>query len=125
VGDRSKVWITTWRASFLQINARKSKRIQAKQLAFPWFSLAESGLFNGLWRIQAKISPRSPKHALVVRTGGLAANATDRRRLGIHPDQGRHHGMIVAAILALCNKMSDNSESLNPQPASNVNNGSP
>ena len=40
-----------------QINAKsKSKEIQAKKLAFPWIPLVESGLFNGLQRIQIKKS---------------------------------------------------------------------
>jgi len=34
--------------------ARKSKEIQAKRFAFPWISLAESGLFNGLQRKKIK-----------------------------------------------------------------------
>jgi hypothetical protein len=38
------------------INPRKSKEIQAKRLAFPWIPLVESGLFNGLQRIQIKKS---------------------------------------------------------------------
>jgi hypothetical protein len=44
-----------------KINANKSKEIQAKKLAFPWIPLAESGLFNGLQRIQIKKS-RRPKY---------------------------------------------------------------
>jgi hypothetical protein len=32
----------------------KTKQIQIKRLAFPWIPLAESGLFNGLRRIQIK-----------------------------------------------------------------------
>jgi hypothetical protein len=36
------------------VNANKSKEIQAKKLAFPWIPLVESGLFNGLQRIQIK-----------------------------------------------------------------------
>jgi hypothetical protein len=43
----------------LQGNARKSKEIQAKKLAFPCFSLAETGLFNGLQRVQTKKSARA------------------------------------------------------------------
>src|SRR5271169_4345848 len=39
-----------------QINASKTKEMQAKKLAFPWIPLAESGLFNGLQRIQIKKS---------------------------------------------------------------------
>jgi hypothetical protein len=39
-----------------QINPRKSKEIQAKKLGFPWISLAELSLFNGLQRIQIKKS---------------------------------------------------------------------
>jgi hypothetical protein len=34
----------------------KSKEIQGERLGFPWIPLAESGLFNGLWRIQIKKS---------------------------------------------------------------------
>jgi hypothetical protein len=37
-----------------RINANKTKEIQAKKLAFPWIPLVESGLFNGLQRIQIK-----------------------------------------------------------------------
>src|SRR5580700_9615194 len=37
-----------------EFRARKVKKNQGKILAFPWISLAESGLFNGLWRIQIK-----------------------------------------------------------------------
>jgi hypothetical protein len=37
-----------------KVNANKTKEIQAKKLAFPWIPLAESGLFNGLQRIQIK-----------------------------------------------------------------------
>jgi hypothetical protein len=32
----------------------KSKENQGKKLAFPWIPLADSGLFNGLQRIQIK-----------------------------------------------------------------------
>ena len=32
----------------------KAKQIQIKLLGFPWIPLAESGLFNGLQRIQIK-----------------------------------------------------------------------
>jgi hypothetical protein len=32
----------------------KSKEIQIKLLVFPWIPLADSGLFNGLQRIQIK-----------------------------------------------------------------------
>jgi hypothetical protein len=32
----------------------KTKQIQIKLLGFPWIPLAESGLFNGLQRIQIK-----------------------------------------------------------------------
>jgi hypothetical protein len=39
-----------------KVNAHKTKEIQAKKLAFPWIPLAESGLFNGLQRIQIKKS---------------------------------------------------------------------
>ena len=38
------------------IAARKSKQIQGKKLGFPWIPLAETGLFNGLQRIQTKKS---------------------------------------------------------------------
>jgi hypothetical protein len=43
-------------AKRIQINPRKSKEIQIKKLGFPWIPLAESGLFNGLQRIQIKKS---------------------------------------------------------------------
>jgi hypothetical protein len=39
-----------------KVNANKTKEIQAKKLAFPWIPLVESGLFNGLQRIQIKKS---------------------------------------------------------------------
>jgi hypothetical protein len=32
----------------------KTKQIQIKSLGFPWIPLVESGLFNGLQRIQIK-----------------------------------------------------------------------
>jgi hypothetical protein len=41
-------------APAIKIGASKSKEIQAKKLAFPWIPLVESGLFNGLQRIQTK-----------------------------------------------------------------------
>jgi hypothetical protein len=37
-----------------EASASKSKEIQAKRLLFPCFSLAESGLFNGLQRKKLK-----------------------------------------------------------------------
>jgi hypothetical protein len=40
----------------MQANPSKTKGIQGKKLGFPWIPLAESGLFNGLHRIQAKKS---------------------------------------------------------------------
>jgi hypothetical protein len=43
-----------------KINASKSKEMQGKELAFPWIPLVESGLFNGLQRIQIKKS-RGPR----------------------------------------------------------------
>jgi hypothetical protein len=43
-------------ASAAKINANKSKEMQGKKLSFPWILLVESGLFNGLQRIQAKKS---------------------------------------------------------------------
>jgi hypothetical protein len=36
------------------MNPRKTKEIQGKKLGFPCFSLAETGLFNGLQGIQIK-----------------------------------------------------------------------
>jgi hypothetical protein len=39
-----------------QINPKESKEIQEKTLGFPWIPLAESGLINGLRRIQIKKS---------------------------------------------------------------------
>jgi hypothetical protein len=42
------------RASSCQENPNESKENQGKILAFPWIPLAESGLFNGLRRIQIK-----------------------------------------------------------------------
>jgi hypothetical protein len=41
-------------AAAAKVNAKESKEIQAKKLAFPWIPLVESGLFNGLQRIQIK-----------------------------------------------------------------------
>jgi hypothetical protein len=41
----------------LQINPSKSNEIQTKKLGFPWIPLADSGLFNGLQRIQIKNFP--------------------------------------------------------------------
>src|SRR3984957_15685813 len=43
----------------LEVPPRKSKENQGKKLAFPCFPLAESGLFNGLQRIQIKKSGRA------------------------------------------------------------------
>jgi hypothetical protein len=40
----------------MQANPNKTKEFQGKKLGFPWIPLAESGLFNGLRRIQAKKS---------------------------------------------------------------------
>jgi hypothetical protein len=40
----------------IQINPNQSKQIQAKRLGFAWFYSSESGLFNGLRRIQIKKS---------------------------------------------------------------------
>jgi hypothetical protein len=37
-----------------QINPSKTREFQGKKLGFPWIPLADSGLFNGLWRIQIK-----------------------------------------------------------------------
>ena len=42
---------------------------QGKRLGFPWIPLADSGLFNGLWRIQIKKSGRAP-----TRVSGCAQN---------------------------------------------------
>jgi hypothetical protein len=39
-----------------ELDARKAKKNQGKTLGFPWISLAESGLFNGLRGIQIKKS---------------------------------------------------------------------
>jgi hypothetical protein len=39
---------------FALILQAKTKQIQIKLLGFPWIPLAESGLFNGLQRIQIK-----------------------------------------------------------------------
>ena len=47
-----------------QINPRKSKQFQEKRLGFPWIPLADSGLFNGLRRIQVK------KSSLWLQAGG-------------------------------------------------------
>jgi hypothetical protein len=41
---------------FALILQAKTKQIQRKLLGFPWIPLAESGLFNGLQRIQIKNS---------------------------------------------------------------------
>jgi hypothetical protein len=45
----------------LQGKASKTKGLQGNKLAFPWIPLAESGLFNGLRRIQIKNFPVLPK----------------------------------------------------------------
>jgi hypothetical protein len=37
-----------------QINPSKTKEFQGKKLGFPWIPSADSGLFNGLRRIQIK-----------------------------------------------------------------------
>jgi ABC-type taurine transport system substrate-binding protein len=39
-----------------ELTARKYKEIRGKTLAFPFISFSESGLFNGLQRIQIKKS---------------------------------------------------------------------
>jgi hypothetical protein len=40
---------------------------QGKKLGFPWIPLADSGLFNGLWRIQIKkIPPLSFDHPVML-----------------------------------------------------------
>jgi hypothetical protein len=57
------------RASYVQVNPRKTKQNQGKMLGFPWIPLAESGLFKGLQRIQIKKS--SPASTLVT---GCALN---------------------------------------------------
>jgi hypothetical protein len=38
----------------MQIKPRKTKQIQEKVLGFSWIPFADSGLFNGLQRIQIK-----------------------------------------------------------------------
>jgi hypothetical protein len=55
-----------------QTNAKKTKEIQAKKLAFPWISLAELGLFNALRRIQIKKS-----YFLATRVLGCAKRASN------------------------------------------------
>ena len=57
------------RASYVQVNPRKTNQNQGKMLGFPWIPLAESGLFKGLQRIQIKKS--SPASTLVT---GCALN---------------------------------------------------
>ena len=47
------------RASSLQIKPRKTKEFQGKMLGFPWISLADSGLFNGLRAKKIKFFARS------------------------------------------------------------------
>src|SRR5277367_5638610 len=69
-----------------QINASKTKEIQAKRLGFPWIPLAGSGLFNGLRRIQIKKSfPMSHCGPTATR---ISSTALDKRE----PDQaiGKH-----------------------------------
>ena len=61
------------RASSLQIKPRKTKEFQGKMLGFPWISLADSGLFNGLRAKKTKFLA-----ALTTRVSGcvpLASNA--------------------------------------------------
>jgi hypothetical protein len=54
-----RIQINPNKSKEIQGNPRKSKEIQIKKLGFPWIPLAESGLFNGLQRIQIKkIFPR-------------------------------------------------------------------
>ena len=57
-----------------ELTASKSKENQGKRLAFPWIPLVESGLFNGLWRIQIKKSAAdSARLSGCARTLGLDA----------------------------------------------------
>src|ERR1700733_2000796 len=64
-------------ASSCQENPNKSKKMQGKVLAFPWIPLAESGLFNGLRRIQIKISSPTELAWGVVGTGRIPDTHAD------------------------------------------------
>jgi hypothetical protein len=95
-----------------QGNPNKSKEIS---LHFLWFYLVESGLFKGLQRIQVKKSLSRPRSALRLQKSGAARRSpAPQRSQGIHADQVRHQGMIIAAVLALRKRMSANSRI--PQP---------
>jgi hypothetical protein len=80
-----------------QINARKTKEIQAKKLAFPWISLADFGLFNGLRRIQIKksyfLATRVLGCAKRPRTLLLSDTAFGGRRPRIWPTENNSTGL--------------------------------
>ena len=59
------------RASSLQIKPRKTKEFQGKMLGFPWISLADSGLFNGLRAKKVKFFARSHNSRLRLCATGL------------------------------------------------------
>jgi hypothetical protein len=56
-------------------SSKKIQKNQGKKLAFPCFPLAESGLFNGLQRIQVKKSGRAS-----TRVSGCEQNDQRRNR---------------------------------------------
>src|SRR5580698_4271276 len=73
-----------------QINPSKSKLKQAKKLGFPWIPLAESGLFNGLQRIQIKKS--FPRDVQTFRNSFSARPRRTRRGAG----EQKHFSMTSA-----------------------------
>jgi hypothetical protein len=67
----------------MQIKPRKTKQIQEKVLGFSWIPFADSGLFNGLQRIQIKKSGSrfglcSKRLNLISRSSPLLPFATSR-----------------------------------------------
>jgi hypothetical protein len=59
--------------------ANKSKQNQAKKLGFAWFYSSESGLFNGLRRIQIRKIASSVFGPRSVETAGRVAFLATRR----------------------------------------------
>jgi hypothetical protein len=51
---------------WVEFRARKCKENQGKFLVFPWIPLVESGLFNGLRRIQIKKPPHAELASRIV-----------------------------------------------------------
>jgi hypothetical protein len=61
-------------------------RDQGKRLGFPWIPLAESGLFNGLWRIQIKIFLISMSSVANVSIDQIIRPSTASQKRGV-PDR--------------------------------------